>query len=134
MCLFRWQGELMPNDHQLPYGYQLSFFERLKLRLKKLNFRLSMGISISIFAFGGLALLIKNAIPESQLLYWQKLFAGMLFLLFGFQGLIWTITGEMKDSANRTRRGKWVSIVGIVVSVICLSVVMDIILNSVTLR
>ena len=119
----------MPNDQQLPYGYQLSFFERLKLRLKKLNYRLSMGISISFFAFGGLALLIKNAIPESQFLYWQKFFVSVLFLLFGFQGLIWTITGEMKDSANRTRRGKWVSIVGVVVWVICLSVVMDIILN-----
>ena len=121
----------MSNDNQYPYGHQLSFFKRFKLRLKKINYRISMGITVSIFALGGIVLLIEKVVPESQFLYWQKFFVGVLLLLFGFQGLIWAITGEMKDTANLTHRGKGVAIAGLILWVICWSVVVNIILSSI---
>ena len=121
----------MSNDKQYPYGYQLSFFERLKLRLKKINYRLSMGITISIFALAGIALLIEKVVPESQFLYWQKFLGGMVFLWFGFQGLIWAVTGEMKKTADLTSRGKWIAIIGVILCVVCWSVVVNIILSSI---
>jgi hypothetical protein len=120
----------MSNDTQYPYGYQLSFFERFKLRLKKINYRLSMGITVSIFTLAGIAFLIEEVVPESQFLYWQKFLSGMVFLLFGFQGLIWAVTGELKKTANLTSRGKWVAIVGGILWVICWSIVANIILSS----
>src|SRR4030095_7358916 len=120
----------MSKDQQYPYGYQLSFFERLKLRLKKVNYRLSLGIWITFFGLAGIALLSEKVVSESQFLYWQEIFGGVIFLLVGLQGLMWAITGEMKDAANLTHRGKWVAIVGVIVWVICWAVVADIILNS----
>ena len=90
-----------------------------------------MGIWICFFALGGIVLLVEKAVPESQFLYWQKPLSGLVFLLFGFQGLIWAITGEMKDSPNRTHRGKWVAIAGLMLWVICWLVVVNIILSSI---
>jgi hypothetical protein len=120
----------MPDDKQYPYGYQLSFSERLKLRLKRINYHLSLGIWIIFFIVGGIALLTEKVVSESQWVYWRNYWGGVLFFLFGFQGLIWAITGEIKTTANLTNRGKWVVLAGILLWTSCWGVVVYIILNS----
>jgi hypothetical protein len=104
----------MSNDNQYPYGYQLSFFERSKLRLKKINYRLSLLIVISFFAFGGAIILIEKVVPNLEFLYWRKILGSTSFLLLGFQGLIWAITGEMKKAVSYTYRGKSIVLIGII--------------------
>ena len=109
----------MSKGQRYPYGYQLSFFERLRLRLKKINYRLSLGIWISFFVLAGIFILTKDLISESQLAYWQKIWSGVFFFLFGLQGLVWAITGEMKKSTNLTTQGKWITIIGLVLWIYC---------------
>jgi len=43
----------------------------------------------------------------------------MVLSLFGFQGLVWAINGEMKKTAELTYRGKWVTVFGAVLRIIC---------------
>jgi hypothetical protein len=104
----------MSNDDQYPYGYQLSSFERSKLRLRKINYRLSLLIMISFFAFGSIIILMEKIVPNLEFLYWRKILGSISFLFLGFQGLIWVITGEMKKTASLTYRGKSIVIIGII--------------------
>jgi hypothetical protein len=62
----------MSNDNQYPNDYQLSFFERSKLHLKKINYRLSLLIVISFFAFGSAIILMEKIFPNLEFLYWQN--------------------------------------------------------------
>lgn len=116
----------MASNHQYPYGYQLSLLERIRLRLSKINYRLSIGLGISILVLGSIDLLVNQIMSET--LAQSKLFGGVIFLLAGLQGLVWAITGEMKKTANLTYRGKWISIGGAILCVICWSATLNIIL------
>ena len=120
----------MPKDDQYPYGYQLSFLERTRLRLKKANYRLSLGISISFFLLGVGMILTKKLVPDPEFQYWRDFWGACLFLLFGLQGLLWMITGEIKKAANLTSRGKWVTRFGFVIWIVCWSVMAKIVLNA----
>lgn len=110
----------MTNENKLPYGYQLSFFERLKLRLKKINFRLSLALWIAFFVIGNIAILEPTFLQKAQLVYWQKIWSSLAFFLLGFNGFIWMITGEMKKAADLTYRGKSVIAIGAFTLLFCL--------------
>jgi hypothetical protein len=109
----------MSNDKQYPYGYQLSFSERLKLRLKKINYRLSLGLAISFFILSGIALLLERIFPDAAIHRLQDYLYSLAFLLLGFQGMIWVIAGEMKKLANLTSRGKSVKWLGLITWAFC---------------
>ncbi len=109
------------EDKNYPYGYQLSFYERVKLRLKKLNYRLSIGIAITFIVLTVAAASMLKIVPKIQLGIWQNIWITFLFLLVGIQGLIWMITGEIKRHSNITLRGRWVPLVGFILFVFCWS-------------
>ena len=118
----------MSDDKQYSYGYQLSFSERLKLRLKKINYRLSLVLVISFFLLSSIAALLEKIFPAATIQHWQDLLYILAFLLLGLQGVIWIITGEMKKMATLTYRGKWVQWFGLIIWLFCWYMVVRILL------
>ncbi|MFT3892487.1 MAG: hypothetical protein QM730_12700 [Anaerolineales bacterium] len=88
--------------------------------MKKINFRLSLTLWIAFFVIGNIAIVEPTFLQKAQLVYWQKVWGSLAFLLLGFNGFIWMITGEMKKTANLTYRGKSVIAIGVFTLLFCL--------------